>query len=145
MVEHKSHGSCGEIADGETVYKFGSVDFDYDAIDRGNPLVAVLEDAPEDKVKTLAVAFDRILRWCWKTQTDRCRQNRAAFFRFAALTAAMRPDLMGNVSYAKLGKECGVTKSLLSKLAVEFQDEFGVHFRRSMKVGAVESRWGKKK
>jgi hypothetical protein len=57
----------------------------------------------------------------------------------------MRPDLMGNVSYAKLGKECGVTKSLLSKLAVEFQDEFGVHFRRSMKVGAVESRWGKKK
>ena len=144
MVESKSHGSCGEIADGETVYKFGSVDFDYDAVDRGNPLMAAIEDAPEDGVKTLAVAFDRILRWCWKTQMDRCRQKRASFFRFMALTAAMRPDLMDNASYAKLGKEYGVTKSLLSKLAVEFQSEFGVHFRRSMKVGAVESRWGKK-
>ena len=137
MVESKSHGSCGEIADGETVYSFGKVDFDYGAIDGG-------EDEPDDRVKTLAVAFDRILRWCWKTQMDRCRQKRASFFRFMALTAAMRPDLMDNASYAKLGKEYGVTKSLLSKLAVEFQSEFGVHFRRSMKVGAVESRWGKK-
>jgi len=134
--EQRSHGSCGEIANGETVYRFGSVDFDYNAVDRGDPLTSVLEEAaPEDEIKTLAVAFDRILRWCWRTQLDRCRQKRAAFYRFMAMTAAMRPDIMDNVSYAKLGKGYGVTKAQVSKLAVEFQDEFGVHFRRSMKSG----------
>lgn len=114
-----------------------SVDFDYEAVDRGNPLAAELERSAEE-VRTLAEAFDKILFWCWSGNNGKRRSSRASYARFVAMTAAMRPDIFGDMSYKQIGKEIRVTKAWMSRLALEFQDLFGVHFRRSRVEGARE-------
>jgi hypothetical protein len=111
------------------------VDFDYEAIDRGNPITAELERNPDD-IHGMSEAFDKILFWCWSGNGGKRRKSKASFARFVALTAAMRPDIFGNMSYKQIGKELRVTKAWMSRLALEFQDEFGVHFRRSRVEGS---------
>lgn len=112
-----------------------TVGFPFDEIDRGNPLAAELE---REEIGDMAEAFDRILFWCWSCGKAR-RDCKASFIRFVALTAALRPDIFNNASYKQIGADLKVSKAWMSKLAVEFQDEFGVHFRRSRREGARET------
>jgi hypothetical protein len=108
-------------------------EFDYDAIDRGNPLAAELE---RDEMPAAADALGRVMDWCWREPKGNRRDQPTAYRHFLALSAVMRPDLFDNVSYTTLAKENGITKAWISKLATQFQDEFGIHFRRSRRQGS---------
>jgi hypothetical protein len=113
------------------------VDFDYGAVDRGNPLTAEIEGGHSaDQIKDLASAMSRILQWCWVNGYNNNRPNKSSYIHFVAMTAALRPDLVGDSSYQKLGKDLGVTRAWMSRLALQFQDEFGCHFRRSRRQGS---------
>jgi hypothetical protein len=79
----------------------------------------------------------QMLKWCWRSRR-RVTPPDVAFKRFMAASAAVNPELMGNVSYEELGRKNGITKQWVSKLAVEFSDEFKIHFRRSRREGSRE-------
>lgn len=105
--------------------------------DRGNPLDAELTEATAE-VRELGEALSAILRWVWRNGQKQ-RRPRPAVTRFMALSAVLNPDLFDGDSYQVIGAEfVGVTKAAVSKAAVQFQDEFGVHFRRSRKETARE-------
>ena len=129
----------GEAGIGDSRYT-DSVPFDYDAADRGNPLISEIEGGHSaDQIKDLASALSRILQWCWMNGYNNNRPNKSSYVHFVAMTAALRPDLVGDSSYQKLGKDLGVTRAWMSRLALQFQDEFGCHFRRSRRQGSRKS------
>jgi hypothetical protein len=113
------------------------VDFDYGAVDRGNPLTAEIESGHSaDQIKDLASAMSRIIQWCWVNGYGNVRSDKLSFAHWLAFTAALRPDILGDASYQKLGKHLGVTRAWISKLAIQFQKDFGIHFRRSRRAGS---------
>lgn len=105
-----------------------TVNFDYDEIDRGNPLVAELTEA--DGPETFADALREILNWVWNDGRLVTRTS-SAVLRFAAMSAALNPRLLNDESYSQIGARFGVTKAAVSKAALLFSDEFGLHMSRS--------------
>ena len=106
----------GEAGIGDSRYT-DSVPFDYDAADRGNPLISEIEGGHSaDQIKDLASALSRILQWCWMNGYNNNRPNKSSYVHFVAMTAALRPDLVGDSSYQKLGKDLGNEKSMVEHL-----------------------------
>ena len=108
------------FADGSFV---AVVDFDWSGVDGGS------NESPSDPEK-MAEVFRRILDWVWRTP-KRQRIPRAALARMMAMTAVIDSRYFDDATYEELGKRIGVRKTQISKLAVDFQDEFKIHFRRS--------------
>lgn len=71
-----------------------------------------------------------ILGWVWRSNTRR-PNLRAAFRRFLAMSATMRPELFPGLGLRELGEAAGCTKALLSKQSIRFSEHFGgLQFRR---------------
>lgn len=83
-------------------------------------------------------AFSAVLSHCWVDTHGRTREPKAAMLRFCALSMLVKPDLFPKVSYGVMGRKIDCTKAALSKLAIEFSDRFGLHFRRSRRESARE-------
>jgi len=114
--------------------------------------------SPEDwerleKLKGLAELMDSVFFWCWTEKTASGftpRHPKAAQNRFVAMTALVRPDMIGDKSYEQIGEQIGVGKAWLSAMAKDFQKNFGLKFQRSHKDGgnhsaAAKKVWQKKK
>ena len=98
------------------------VNFDFDAVD-GHP------EPPPDDSALAAEAVGRLLDWCWHADSRR-RSHEApgiAFRRFAILTQAIRPALVGCRNYAELSSKLGITKAAVSKSLISLRETFGVH------------------
>ncbi len=54
----------------------------------------------------------------------------AAFRKFLALSAALRPELFDGRTLEQIGRDAGCTKANLSKAALQFTTQFGLKFRR---------------
>jgi len=107
-------------------YPEAFTDFPFDDLDPHQPE----RIAPNAADKALAAdALMRMLQWCWPRE-HATGSFRAAFTRFAALSSSMRPELLDNGSFKSIGERLGVTRALLSKYSVEFEQTFGVQFRR---------------
>lgn len=116
------------------------VDFDYDACDRGNPLVSELTEASEEsKAKYAVEGFKKIVEWVLRDK-NRLRTVTNASTRFEAMVALLYPETMDNLSYEQIGRRHGITKAAVCKAAMEFSDmQFSkhsesrkaIHFRRS--------------
>lgn len=106
-----------------------TTEFDYDAVDRGNPLVAAIEEASPipDRADTLREVFAHIFEQGFSTR----REVRIAFTKFVSMVAALRPELLDNQSYQTIGRLLGLTKAAVSNAALQFSDRFGIHVRRS--------------
>ena len=91
------------------------------------------EDEPTaaDPLLPGAELLTAILEFVWTEERTGPRPPGAAFRRFAAASALLRPELLDNKSYAELGAEIGCTKANLSLLAGQFQRRVGLKFRRS--------------
>ena len=107
-------------------------DFDYSKLDgalgwaeRGSPEVAHYEDA----VEMATEGFSLFLAWVWLTPQGKARNPDSAKLRFLAATATLRPAIFDNKSFAQIASGMGLTRAALSKLSVEFADEFSLHFR----------------
>jgi len=107
-------------------------EFDYSKIDgalgwteRGSPEVAHYEDA----VQLATDGFSVFLAWVWLTPSGKARNPESAKLRFLAATATLRPAIFENKSFAQIAGGMGLTRAALSKLSVEFADEFSLHFR----------------
>ena len=106
--------------------------FDQDQLTE-SVLPAVYGDEPltDDQIPVLADALARILHWCWHNKSERLLAIPQAMHRFTAMCAVIRPDLLNDMSYQQIAAKLGVTKACLSKNAIQFQDNFQLHFRRS--------------
>ena len=103
-------------------------EFDYDAVDRGNPLTAELERS--DSAALASQSLLTMLQWVWGTKPAKL-ESRAAFLKFVAMSAVVRPDILQNKSYEEIADLCGCSKANIALHAKNFQREFGVVFRRS--------------
>ena len=107
---------------------------------------------PEDwdrleKLKGLTELLNSVFFWCWTKDTPRgiiYRHPKAAQKRFLAMTALVRPDLIKEKSYDKIGSVVGITKQMMSLMAKDFQNSFGLKFQRSHKNGGNNSASAKK-
>ena len=124
--------------------------FDWDAVDRGNPLTSELEGASprgQNKINLMSDSLRDVLDWCWRTKFGP-RKLKGAQHCFVALTALVRPELVGDMSYEQIGRRLGVGKSNISRIARSFQKEFGVKFSRShradnLHAAAARESWQK--
>lgn len=105
-------------------------DFDYDFVDRGNPLTAELTGASaHDKAMEACEAFNRVMLWVWASGTT--KSSRIAFRRFIALSIASCPQLFCDQSYNQIGKQTGMGKANISRLVLSLEKEVGLKFRRT--------------
>ena len=95
-----------------------TTDFPYAEIDGEHKEPTATELAGE--------AFGRMMAWVWE---DPCYSS--AFRKFIAVTAVVKPELLGNDTYEQIGKKSGCGKAAISRSAVAFSDHFGLHYRRS--------------
>ena len=88
----------------------------------------------DEKFLTMAEGLSRIMDWCfYGNEKDRTRGPRAqtAMLRFVAMAAVLRPELLGNMSYAQIGKKLHRNNRTISQYAIEFQSKFKIHSRRN--------------
>lgn len=119
-AEHDGHAIAW--VDGHTE---PTTDFDWDAIDRGNPLSSELEGASD---RSSADGLHEIFAWCFR---DGAAGLVSAFVRFTCIAMLIDPRWLDNESMKQVGERFGITKSAISKVCCEFQDRFSIKFRRS--------------
>jgi len=104
-------------------------DFDFAAIDEST--AKFFDEAPDNVLEQSAEAVALILQWVWSGD-----DFTAAFRKFAAITAAVRPDILNDSSYKQIGEKLGCTRASISKSALNFQDHFKIKFSRSRSESA---------
>jgi len=114
---------AGFVAPGEAVK---TCEFDYP----GEPGAV----APGD-IHDLAEGLRAILGWLWSDGYNSHRP-RAALIKLTAMTATLNPELFDNKTFAEIGKTMHTKKQNLSNAAVEFEERFGVQFRRGRTAAA---------
>lgn len=98
-----------------------------------NDVVARLDGTTSSTAPLPELAGDgllSIMQWAWRGPTNRPANMHAAFVKFLALSATMRPEIFDGQTYKQLGSRVGVTRADISKAAVNFTRQFGLHFRR---------------
>jgi hypothetical protein len=130
----------------------GTVDFPFeavaDAVDGGLPIIAELQQ-PEP-MRLAGDCLHEILWWVWRNGPKGRARPSAAFRKFLAISATIRPELFDNMSMEPLGKEVGCTKANLSKAALAFTNHFGLQFgrqhngRQNMSAAMVRSHKSRK-
>ena len=106
--------------------KINSVDFPFADLDPSN--------TNQDGISVASESLEKLLQWIWKSE-----DLKFAFIRFISMSAAMHPELLNDQTYQELAKKLNCTRSLISRNVVDFQDTFGVHFRRSKKESSRKS------
>jgi hypothetical protein len=109
----------------------GTVDFPMD------DLLERLDGSPPPELKQpdlmmlAASELREVFHWVWQPEKHRRPKLQASFRRFIALSATMRPELLGNLTYRQLGELLGCTRAALCKQALLFTRQFGnLQFRR---------------
>jgi len=116
------------VADGEFTQ---SVEFNYEAVDRGNPLEAELTGAAShERNLEIAEVLHRLLHWLWMKPNGKTRSVKFAVGRLAALTVLISPDVFNGATYEQVGRLTKCGKANVSRLAVELQRDFGFRCRR---------------
>ena len=121
-----------DFADDHVAYVNGQLepyeDFPFDEIERRETeqLFGFVKDAPEDVRQLAAELWGQTLAWMW-TQAG----IKSATIKLVALTAGLRPDLLGDRAYLQLANEMGVTKAAIPAQSIRFQTIFGVKVARS--------------
>ncbi|MDB6023109.1 MAG: hypothetical protein JWQ04_2966 [Pedosphaera sp.] len=110
--------------------------FSADESDRGNPLAAIVNEPSPQHYELAGEGFARILDWMWRTGPS--DNMRSAFRKFVAVSALLRPDLLGELNYVQLAEKLGCRKATISKIVVEFEEVVcgGIQFRTSRLEGA---------
>jgi hypothetical protein len=110
------------------------------------------ESERDEAISEASGIFSAVLSHCWLDCNGKLRKPDAALRRFCALSMLVKPDLFAGASYNSMGARIDCTKAALSKLAIEFSDKFGLHFRRSRRDSARRTfkrvsrqTWAKKK
>lgn len=106
-----------------------------------------------ERLKGLSELMDEVFFWCWTEKTDegfKPRHAKTAQKRFVAMTALVKPDLIGDMTYAQIGEHVGISKQWMSAMAKDFQSNFGLKFSRSHKndgknSAAQSKSWQKRK
>jgi hypothetical protein len=106
-----------------------SVNFDFDAIDGHG-----VKSEDWDSIKEASDGLQKLLLWIWES-----RDFKNSFIRFVAMSAAMRPGLLDDRSYAQIAKKIKCTKSFISYDVKLFERKFGLHFRRSRRAESSEA------
>ena len=88
----------------------------------------------DEKFLTLGEGLGRIMDWCFfgnKKEHSKGPRAQTAMIRFVAMAAVLRPELLGNMSYAQIGKKLHRNNRTISQYAIEFQSRFKIHSRRN--------------
>ena len=88
----------------------------------------------DEKYLTLAEGLSRIMDWCFfgnEKEHSKGPRAQTAMIRFVAMAAVLRPELLGNMSYAQIGKKLHRNNRTISQYAIEFQSRFKIHSRRN--------------
>ena len=75
-------------------------------------------------------ALRELLTWVWSTPLHKTNDVHAAFVKFLAMSATIRPELFDGQTYKQLGARVGISRATISKNGVRFTRRFGIHFRR---------------
>jgi len=116
--------AAGYVAPGEAVTTCG-FDYPHDSVE-----VAAGEDIHE-----LAEGLRAILSWLWSDGYNSHRP-RAALIKLTAMSATLNPELFDNKTFEQIGKLLKTKKQNLSNAAVEFEERFGIQFRRGRTAAA---------
>ena len=81
------------------------------------------------KMVTAADGLGAVLHLVWRRGKGRAKPL-AAFRKFLALSASMKPELFDARTLKQIGQEYGITRATLSKYGVVFSKELGIRFRR---------------
>lgn len=102
-----------------------SVDFDYDAVDRGNPLVAELTGARDKTLPEIMQRFRRVILQIYESNNS--KKSAACF-----LIATGDPAADG-IAMATQAKRFGVSKAAVSKSCVEWCEFLSIRPSRYMR------------
>ena len=119
-----SHAEDGHLEPSED-FDFSKIDADLGWVERGNPDIAIRDEVIEQASEGLAL----FLGWVWVTPDGKTRNHNSATLRFLAASATLRPQLFKNRSFNQIAARVGCTRAAISKLSVEFSDNFKLHFR----------------
>lgn len=111
---------------GEEGHRVAVEDFNFAALDGDGE---VTPDAREQA----AVLIARLFVWVWSKPS-----LQSALVKFSALSAGLRSDLCRH-NYSEIAEELGVTKSAVSKAAVNAENAFGITFTRSRSKAARDN------
>jgi hypothetical protein len=121
---------------------------EYETVKQSEGYVSPQDYDRLEKIKAMSEILDDILFWCWNVKhadgTFGKRGINSAKNHFVVLTALVKPDFLGGMTYEELGKRTSVTKQNLSVIAKNFEKEFGVKFRRSHREDSKHSEAAKK-
>ncbi len=107
-----------------------------------------------EKIRGLTAIFDEVLFWCWNVKcadgSFKVRTIRSAQNNFLIMTALVKPEILDGMSYEEIGMKAGITRQNISRVANDFQNEFGLTFRRSRPTNgshaiAAKKAWEKRR
>jgi hypothetical protein len=90
-------------------------------------------DQHEQPSALLTDGLRELLTWIWLTPKLHTNDVHAAFTKFLAISATIRPELFDAQTYEELGRGVGISRAALSKAAVRFTRRFGLKFRRQQR------------
>ena len=103
--------------------------FDFDAVDER---LGLIQRLPQDAREQAAEALRHILYWIW----GKTGNPHASLAKTYALIMALRPDIVGDLTYKQMGQRLGITRAAMSKVALNAQQTFGIKFARSRSAPA---------
>jgi hypothetical protein len=102
-----------------------TVDFDWRTV---NEACGAVKASPDDARAQAAELFARLMQWIW--DGNKVSLHRATV-RLAVLTAGVKPQLIGDFTYAEIAAQTGLTKQAVNKTAKKFERAFNFKFSRS--------------
>jgi len=131
-VASQEEDHAGVDTDGAVIQ---TVDFDYDGVDAALGLVKAASLTAREEAGELV---RELVSFCFAGKRGRTSLRTAAA-RLAVIAGGLRPDLLEDATQGELAAELGLTKAALSKMAVNFSDEYQVKFSRSRSAEARAS------
>ena len=131
-ISNSEEDHAGLDRDGAVIQ---TVDFDYEAVDAALGLVKSASPTARAEAGELV---RELISYCFAGKRGRTSLRTAAG-RFAVIAGGLRPDLLEDATMTELAAELGLSKAALSKMAVNFSDEYQVKFSRSRSAEARAS------
>lgn len=99
------------------------------------------EVSPEDQFTMMSDAIGAVFRFCWDQGMDKKLKWSRVAMRFAAITLAIRPDLLPRGTTANtVAKHFKVSKPAVSYILTRFGREVGLHLNRRLRGSCLRMR-----